>query len=296
MFEQRDSVFTTPDIPPYVKLIRKLGETFVVRDVMVPFSQIEYVKPGDESGANRIVETKRYSVVPVSDDGHSFHSAFCTEHEPNNPRRITGERRTTISDYIPDSTPLADAFFLFGGREWYFTLRNNQISGLITYWVFNSREFRVLLYAGLSRVEELSRDVLAKDGCGLLDEEGLNLSEQSVAKIKARMKPTWMENGGNRFVDELDYHQINTSLKKHSPWRDFLAQHCGKRASNSEYDRSYDFTNLRDAVMHGRVLFPTYREFLKHVPLTRSIGELIGLLDKYLDGDKPQAGVDLARS
>lgn len=293
MFEQRDSVFTAPDVPPFVKLIRKLGETFVVRDVMVPLSQIEHVLPGGESRANLLVEAKRYSVVPVSDDGVSFPSVFCTEHEPNDSRRITEERPTTISDYIPDSTPLAEAFFLFGGREWYFTLRNNQISGLVTYWVFNSREFRVMLYAGLSRVEELSRDVLAKDGCGLVDESGLNLSEQTVVKIKARMKPTWLENGGNRFVDELDYHQINTSLSKHSPWRDFLAQHFGKRGSNGEYDRSYNFTDLRDAVMHGRVLFPTYREFLKQTSLVKSIGELIALLDKYLDRNgQQQAEVD----
>ena len=75
-----------------------------------------------------------------------------------------------------------------------------------------------------------------------------------------------------------------------------MAQHCGKRESKSEYDRLYDFTDLKDAVMHRRVLFPTYREFLKHIPLTKSIGELIGLLDKYLDGNKPQARDDLPRT
>ncbi|MGO9325074.1 MAG: hypothetical protein ACLP07_10970 [Terracidiphilus sp.] len=214
MFEYTDSVFTVPDIPPYTKLAQKLAETFVVRDVMVPLPQIEYVAPGDELSANRIVQENRYSVVPVSKDGEAFESVFCTKHEAEGARRITEERQTSISDYIPESTPLTAGLVLFENREWYFALRNNRVSGLITYWMFNSREFRLLLYAGLSRVEELSRDVLAKDGCGVLDEKGLNLTQDSIAKIKARMKPTWMENGGNRFVDELDSKTISMSKRR----------------------------------------------------------------------------------
>jgi hypothetical protein len=289
MFEHTDSVFTVPEIPPYAKLIRKLAETFVVRDVMVHLPQIEYVAPGDEFRANRIVEEKRYSVVPASKDGEIFESVFCTEREAKSARRITEERQTSISDYIPESTPLTAAFFLFRGREWYFTLRNNQVSGLVTYWTFNSREFRLLLYAGLSRVEELSRDVLAKDGCGVLDEKGLNLTQESIAKIKARMKPTWLENGGNKFVDELDYHQINTSLKKHLTWRAFLSKTTGIGAGNGEYDRSYNFTELRDEVMHGRVLFPTYRKFRENIPHIQRIDHLVALLDEYLHADNAQA-------
>lgn len=282
MFERTNSTPEDPEITPYVKLIRKLGETFVVRDVMVQLSQIEYVDPGDEAAASRIVNEKRYSVVPTSDDGKTFNSVFCTMHEANDPRRVTREQQTSISDHIPDSTPLADAFSLFDSREWYFTLRDNRVSGLVTYWAFNSREFRVQLYAGLSRVEELSRDLLVKDGCGVLDEHGLTLTPAGLAKIKERIGPSWLENGGNRFVDELDYHQVHTSLSKHSPWRDFLNEETGLAFSNRGYDKPYNFTSLRDAVMHGRVLFPTYREFKECTPLIRNIGRLIDLLGEYL--------------
>ena len=57
--------------------------------------------------------------------------------------------------------------------------------------------------------------------------------------------------GGNRFVDELDFHHVHEALKKHSPWRDSLHEKLGKSLSNSEYDRLYNFTDFRDAVMHG---------------------------------------------
>jgi hypothetical protein len=282
MFEYTDSVFTVPEIPPYAKLARKLAEAFVVRDVMVHLPQIEYVTPGDKPSANRIVQEKRYSVVPVSKDGETFTSVFCTDREPLSARRITEERQTSISDYIPEITPLIAGFSLFRDREWYFTLRNNQVSGLVTYWMFNSREFGLLLYAGLSRVEELSRNVLAKDGCGVVDEKGLNLTQDNIEKIKKRIKPTWIENGGNRFVDELDYHQINTSLKKHLPWRAFLKKNIGEPTSNSEYDRFYNFTDLRDAVMHGRVVFPTYQRLRENLSRIQRIDHLVARLDEYL--------------
>lgn len=282
MFERTDSTFATPDTSPFKKLIRRLGETFVVRDVMVPLAQIQYVKPGDEGRAEDIVDQKRYSVVPVSNDGKSFSSVFCTERGPNSIRRITTERPTWISDHIPDSTSLAEAFFLFDSREWYFTLRDNHVSGLVTYWEFNSREFRVQLYAGLSRVEEIARDLLVKDGCGVSNEKGLHLTPASLAKIMERMKPSWKENGGNRFVDELDYHQVNTALAKHTPWRQFVTDRIGKSISNHEYDRLFNFTRLRDDVMHGRVLFPTYREFKERTSFIGRIGKFIALLDDYL--------------
>jgi hypothetical protein len=141
----------------------RLGETFMVRDVMVQRKQIVYVAPGDMDAANRIVIEKRFSVVPASDDGQKFESAFWTEHPTNSARTIVEERPTSVADHIPDSTPLAEAFGLFETREWYLTLRGNQVSGLVTYWEFNSHEFRVQLYVGLSWLEELSRKVLVKD-------------------------------------------------------------------------------------------------------------------------------------
>jgi len=148
----------------FATLMRRLGETFVVSDVMVDEGQIEYVALGDEDTANRIVLEKKYSVVPASADGHNFESVFCTDHPVNGTRTITTMRATSVSDFIPDTTPLAEAFYLFDTREWYLTIRGNRVSGLVTYWAFNSREFRVQLYAGLSRVEELSLRPLKRYG------------------------------------------------------------------------------------------------------------------------------------
>jgi hypothetical protein len=265
----------------FATLMRKLGETFVVGDVMVHQTQIEYVAPGDGNAANHIVAEKRYSVVPVSADGRSYEAVFCTEHPVNENRTITTMRETSVSDYIPDSTPLAEAFYLFDNREWYLTLRGNRVSGLITYWAFNSREFRIQLYAGLSRVEELSRDLLAKDGSGLSSEKGLNLSSEVLEKVRKRFESVRQKMGGNRFVDELDFHQVNDALRKHSPWRDFLHERLGRALSNSEYERRYNFTDFRDAVMHGRILFPAYRDFKQSLSIISQIGELIDHLDAY---------------
>jgi hypothetical protein len=265
----------------FATLMRKLGETFVVSDVMVHRGQIEYVAPGDGNAANQIVEEKRYSVVPISADGQNFGAVFCTEHPVNGTRTITITRETSVSDHIPDSTPLAEAFYLFDTREWYLTLRGNRVSGLITYWDFNSREFRVQLYAGLSRVEELSRNLLARDGCGISSDKGLNLSPEVLQKVRKRFESVRQKMGGNRFVDELDFHHVNEALKKHSPWRDFLHQRLGRALSNVEYETLYNFTGFRDAVMHGRVLFPIYLDFKQRRSTISQIGELIDHLDAY---------------
>lgn len=55
MFERIEFPFAIPDTNSYVKLVRKLGETFVVRDVMVQLPLIRYVKPGDITLANQPV-------------------------------------------------------------------------------------------------------------------------------------------------------------------------------------------------------------------------------------------------
>jgi hypothetical protein len=269
------------DLHSFAKLMQRLGETFAVRDVMVPLADIEYVASGNEETAKRIVAERRYSVVPVSADGESFNSVVCAEHPPNSAQAITAIKATSVCDYIPDSTPLAEAFFLFETREWYFTLRGNRVSGLITYWAFNSREFRLQLYAGLSRVEELSRDVLAKDGCGISSSKGLDLTSAVLTEVGKRFDSARQEMGGNRFVDELQFHQVNDALRKHSPWRDFLRQRLGTTLSNSEYERLYKFTSVRDAVMHGRVLFPAYRDFKQFGGVVGRIGEFIEHLDAY---------------
>jgi hypothetical protein len=265
----------------FADLMRTLGETFAVRDVMVPLSGIEFVHPGDEDGARRIVEAKRYSVVPVSSDGRNFSSVFCTARAANSERIVTTNRATSVSDHIPDSTPLAEAFFLFDEREWYLTLRGNTVSGLITYWAFNSRQFRVQLYAGFSRVEELSRDALAKDLCGVLDDQGINLSPQILKKVRKQFESARREMGGNRFVDELQFSEVYDALKKHPRWRESLRQRLGEDLSDEDYDQRYNLTRLRNKVMHGRVLFPTYRDFKQFIGLIDGIAEFIVGLEDY---------------
>jgi hypothetical protein len=266
----------------FADLMRTLGETFAVRDVMVPLSGIEYVRPGDEDRARWFVEAKRYSAVPVSSDGRTFGDVFCTVHTAKNDRVITTNRATSVSDYIPDSTALAEAFFLFEEREWYLTLRGNTVSGLITYWAFNSRQFRVQLYAGFSRVEELSRDVLAKDHCGVSDDQGMNLMPQVLKKVRKQFERATREMGGNRFVDELQFSEVYGALKQHPRWREFLHQKLGGDLSDDEYDQRYNLTRLRNKVMHGKVLFPTYRDFRQFTDLVDSIAGFIGLLEDYI--------------
>ena len=277
----------------FAGLMQTLGETFAARDVMVPLSSIEFVAPGDEDGARQIVAAKRYSVVPVSSDGKNFASVFCTARSANGGRTITTIRATSISDHIPDSTPLADAFFLFEDREWYLTLSRNRVSGLLTYWGFNGREFRIQLYAALSRIEELSRDVLAKDGCGVSDDGGLNLATKVLEKVRAQFDLTRREMGGNRFVDELQFHEVHDALRKHLTWRDFLQQRLARKLSNSEYDRRYNFTRMRDKVMHGRVLFPTYPIFEQFTGVIDNIAEFIGHLDAYTESPVTEPRSDI---
>ena len=82
-------------------------------------------------------------------------------------------------------------------------------------------------------------------------------------------------------MDELDFHHVNEALRKHSPWRDFLHDKLGKSLSNGEYERLFNFTDFRDAVMHGRILFPAYRHFKERSSMISQIGELIDHLDAY---------------
>ena len=51
--------------------------------------------------------------------------------------------------------------------------------------------------------------------------------------------------------------------------------------SNKGYDKLYNFTDLRDAVMHGRVLFPTYRHFKEGTLAISKMEELIDHLAAY---------------
>jgi hypothetical protein len=265
----------------FAECMKRLGETFVVRDVMVPLSLIDYVAPGEEDRARQLVEEKRYSVVPVSKDGQTFASVFCASHPPDCDRIIIAPQGTSVVDHIPDSTPLAEALFLFETREWYLALRGNRVSGLVTYWAFNSREFRVQLYTGLSRIEELSRDALAKDGCGVSDESGLNLTPEATEKVRKQFKSARQKLGGNRFVDELQFHQVNDALRKHSSWRSFLNGRLGRSLTENQYKGRYEFTSLRDAVMHGRVLFPTYVDFGKFIATIDNMGHFIDYLHAY---------------
>jgi len=264
---------------PFERLIRRLGETFLVRDVMVPLDQMESVKPGDSDRAAELIQQKRYSVVPTTRNHKTFNSIFMPDRKTGG--NLVKEVNTEISDYLPDSTPLAEAFHMFDNREWYLTLCANQVSGLITYWAFNGREFRVQLFASLSRVEEISRNALVMDDIGILDEKGLCLSPKEVERIRKRINTEWKENGGNRFIDELDYRQVHRALGKHQPWRTFLNQRVPGGIGYSEYGQRFNFTDIRNAVMHGRTIFPTYEEFKKRSAKVREIREFIKYLDSY---------------
>lgn len=277
---------TTPKSGPHTlaSLMQRLGELFFVRDVMIPLDQIEYVKPKDIIKATDLVIDKRYSVVPTSEDGQTFDTIFDTRRPKDSMRTITEERATTITDYIPDWTPLAEALALFESREWYLTIRGNHVAGLITYWAFNKHEFRVQLYVALSHLEELSRDVLAKDGCGISSSHGLDLTCEVLDKVRKRFESSQKELGGNRFVDELDFHNVHDALKKHQPWRDFLNKRIGKSLSNNNYEKLYSFTKLRDTVMHGRLLFPTYQHFKEGTNAINLMIELIDHLVAYCGG------------
>src|SRR4051812_8963885 len=121
MIRRHRETSSRPEVNLFARSLQVIGEAFAVRDVMVPFRQIEFVRPGEEQRARSIVEEKRYSVIPVSSNRKDFEAVFCTEHLVNGNRMITNLRQTAVSDYIPDSTPLADALFLFESREWYLT-------------------------------------------------------------------------------------------------------------------------------------------------------------------------------
>jgi hypothetical protein len=240
---------------------------------------MESVKPGDSDRAAELIQQKRYSVVPTTRNHKTFNSIFMPDRKTGG--NLVKEVNTEISDYLPDSTPLAEAFHMFDNREWYLTLCANQVSGLITYWAFNGREFRVQLFASLSRVEEISRNALVMDDIGILDEKGLCLSPKEVERIRKRINTEWKENGGNRFIDELDYRQVHRALGKHQPWRTFLNQRVPGGIGYSEYGQRFNFTDIRNAVMHGRTIFPTYEEFKKRSAKVREIREFIKYLDSY---------------
>jgi hypothetical protein len=117
----------------------------------------------------------------------------------------------------------------------------------------------------------------------MFDSQGLRLSVEVLDKITNRFKSTSKELGGNRLVDELDFHQVNDALRKHAPWRTFLHERLDKEISNGEYERRYNFTTLRDDVMHGRIVFPNYQSFKSRGASIDQIVELIDHLDAYLD-------------
>ena len=89
-------------------------------------------------------------------------------------------------------------------------------------------------------------------------------------------------------MDELDFHHVNDALGKHSLWRDYLHRQVGI-LSNRKYENLYNFTKLRDAVMHGRVLFPTYKDFKESALAISKMGELIDYLSDYYES--PRSGL-----
>ena len=89
--------------------------------------------------------------------------------------------------------------------------------------------------------------------------------------------------GGNRFIDELLFSQVYEALKKHKPWRAFLDGRLGNSISDDDYDARYETTKLRNAVMHGNILFPTFRKFKSFLNIVDHLGDFIGYLGTYRD-------------
>jgi hypothetical protein len=83
--------------------MQRLGETFTVRDVMVPRDKIVAVPLGDEAQAATLVQSERFSVVPQVDESSNFARVYCTIHPVDGDRVIKDERPTLVSDHIPDS-------------------------------------------------------------------------------------------------------------------------------------------------------------------------------------------------
>src|SRR5581483_7763250 len=233
---------------------------------------------GDVAQAAALVQSERFSVVPQVDGNGNFARVYSTIHSHDGDRVISDERPTLVSDHIPESTTFADAFRLFDEREWYFTLDGNQVSGLLTYWAFNRHEFRVQLFAIVSLIEGISRDILATDGCGKVDASGITLEIEHLAEPIRRFEAAKQNAGGNRFVDELDFHQVHEALKAHEPWRAFLVK---KQISSSPYEKHFAFTTFRNDIMHGRTMFPTFERFKKRRSALAKMVEWIDLLYAY---------------
>ena len=112
-----------------------------------------------------------------------------------------------------------------------------------------------------------------------------------MQKAHERFESAKKAMGGHRFVDELQFHNLHDALKKHEPWREFLSDRTGGRLSNGKYDETYNFTNFRDQVMHGRTLFPTYKNVGKFIGTVDVIGKYIDLLDAYLEAPQKASNV-----
>lgn len=143
---------------------------------------------------------------------------------------------------------------------------------------FNRHEFRVQLFTIVSLIEAISRDVLANDGCGTVDASGIKLDAEDLAEPIERFEAAKRNAGGNRFVDELDFHQVHEALKAHEPWRAFLAK---KQISKSQCEKHFVFTTFRNDIMHGRTMFPTFERFKKRRRTVAKMVEWIDLLYAY---------------
>jgi hypothetical protein len=130
----------------------------------------------------------------------------------------------------------------------------------------------------VSLIEAISRDILARDNCGVADATGIRLPAGELTEPITRFQAAKQMAGGNRFVDELDFHQVHEALKAHKPWREFLLK---KQVSKSQYGKHFSFTTLRNDVMHGRTVFPTYERFKKRCRAVAKMIQWIDLLYAY---------------
>jgi hypothetical protein len=130
----------------------------------------------------------------------------------------------------------------------------------------------------VSLIEAISRDILATDGCGSVDPSGIKLTAEELAESLKRFEEAKRHAGGNRFVDELDFHQVHEALKAHEPWCAFLVK---KQISKSQCEKHFAFTTFRNDIMHGRTMFPTFDRFKKRCRAVAKMVEWIDLLYAY---------------
>lgn len=270
----------------FKRLYRRLGEQFLISDIMVRRPEIQHVQKGELNKALNLVKKFRFSAVPTSsNEGRWYDGVFVPTTHPGDPGVMLNFRELRVEDFIPESTPLIDAIEHFRERQWFLTLKATSVSGIVTYTDFSKRAFLLQLFSLLGRFEELSRDLLANEGCGDgNDPGGLThlLGEKRIEVARVRFERNFQASSQNRFVDTLQFNDVEDALIQYAPWREFLREKGRfKIASINDYKRR-TFNEFRDRVMHGREVVTSLDDFPKLLEHLRALESILLDLEDYL--------------